>query len=105
MSIVENLNIQHRTQQVKDSACSMCLDTFLGVNLEVSTSRAVANCYAREHMLWVTVIIHNYIDEINRGGLVEPSAFVSNVASHASQLFSFILNESALRKMFFGNNN
>ena len=31
---------------------------------------------------------------------MEASAFVSNVASHASQLFSFILNESALRKMF-----
>ena len=37
---------------------------------------------------------HAYIDDISRGGLVESSAFVFNVASHASQLFSFILNES-----------
>ena len=31
---------------------------------------------------------------------MEPSEFVSNAASHASELFSFILNESALMKMF-----
>ena len=48
---------------------------------------------------------HSYIDDISRGGLVEPSAFVFNVASHESQLFSFILNESALRKMFLATTN
>ena len=58
VSIIESLDFQLSTQHVKDSACSMCLDIFLGVNLEVSTSRAVVNCYASDHMLGVTVIIH-----------------------------------------------
>ena len=57
VSIVESFDFQHCNQHVKDNACSMCLNIFIGVNLEVSTSRAVANCYARDHMLGVTVSI------------------------------------------------
>ena len=32
VSIVEILDFEHSTQHVKESACSMCLDIFLGVN-------------------------------------------------------------------------
>ena len=35
VSIVESLDFQHSTQHVKDSACSMRLNIFIGVNLEV----------------------------------------------------------------------
>ena len=47
-----------------------------------------------------------YIDDISRGGLVEPSAFVFNAASHASQLFSFILilERICTKENVFGDN-
>ena len=84
VSVVESSDFQFGTRHVEDSAL-----LFVSGYISRCLLRSVKCSDCRELLCKRPDTIggrsHSYIDDISRGGLVEPSSFVFNVASHASQ--------------------